>query len=720
MRSRSAPGSAHTGVTAEATLRPALERLLRPRSVAVVGISKEPGSLGQTQVENFDRFGFTGALHLVSRNRTQLGERACVASIDDLPAGIDAAVLCVPRAGVIDSLEALARRGVGSAMIFASGFAEQDDAGRRDQERIVAIAAATGMAVNGPNCLGLTNYVDGIPYAFSASEPHAVPRARVAAAVVTQSGATMSNVSRALMTRGVNVSYQMSTGNEAVLSIEDHLAFVLDDDRDGPVALFAEQIRHPQRFLALAKRAADRGRHLVLLHPGTSEGARAAALSHTGAIAGDDAAMRTAVSDAGVLLVDDLDMLIDAVAILARYPIAPRRGVAVSSDSGAMKSIVLDECAALGLPLPAFDAPAFDAIHAALPSFAVVSNPLDLTAQCIYDPLLYERSAHAMLGDPNVGSFLAVIQPGPNLRWLRENKLFDEMRATEKPALVALPHGDSRWPDDLIAQMIEREIVFTNTCSQAVRALAAITAYGVRRARLAQRTPPAAVTARAHGGSGALTEAASKAIVAAYGIAVPAGEFVRHVDAGRAAASRIGYPVVLKVQAAALTHKSDAGAVAVGIADEAAFDAAWERMTENVHRALPGLAIDGYLVEAMGAPGLEMIVGARRDPQWGIVMMAGLGGIWTEALGDVALFAEGADRTQIRAGLEGLKGARLLAGMRGAPAVDVDALAKVVLAAGAVLRADAAMLELDLNPVLAYPPGRAPLALDALIVMRSS
>jgi acyl-CoA synthetase (NDP forming) len=706
-------------VTTEAAVRPSLERFLRPRSIAVVGISKEPGSLGENQVGNFARFGFTGDVHLVSRNRDEVDGRRCVRSVDDLPHGIDAAVLCVPRAGVIETLEALAARGVGGAMVFASGFAEQDDAGRADQERIVAIAAASGMAVNGPNCLGLTNYVDGIPYAFGATSPQPVPAGRVAAAVVTQSGATMVNVARALAGRGVPITYQMSTGNEAVITIEDYLAFVLDDGRDGPIALFAEQIRHPQRFLALAQTARERGRHLVLLHPGRSEGARAAAQSHTGAMAGDDASMRTAVAAAGVLIADDLDMLIDTVTILARYPQPPVAGVAVTSDSGAVKSMVLDQCAELNLALPSFTPPTIAEIHEALPSFAVASNPLDLTAQCIYDRFLYERTAHAMLADPGVGSFLAIVQPGPNLRWLRENALFDEMRATPKPALVALPHTDSRWPDDLIAQMVEHEIAFTTTGTQALRALAALTRYGALRARLAtQPAPDETPIAPPIAGHGSLTEVASKTIVRDAGIAVPNGALARDLTEAQTIAERIGYPVVLKAQAAALTHKSDAGGVAVNIASPAELARAWERVHANVQRARPDIVLDGCLVETMGAPGLELIAGAKRDPQWGTILLAGLGGIWIEALGDVALFTGDADAEQVRAGLQQLNGARLLTGARGQAGVDIDAVAAAVVKLGALMRANPEIDEIDVNPLVAYPAGREPLALDALIVVR--
>ncbi len=702
-------------MTTDARVRPSLERLLRPRSVAIIGISKEPGSLGETQVGNFDRFGFTGALHLVSRNRDAVDGHACVRSVEELPHGIDAAVVCVPRAGVVETLEALAQRGVGGAMVFASGFAEQDEAGRLDQERIVAIAAEYGMAINGPNCLGLTNWVDRIPYAFNASEPRDVPAGRTAAAVVTQSGATMANVARALVARGVAVSYQMSTGNEAVIGIEDYLAFVLDGGGSGPIAMFAEQIRRPRAFLALARRARADGRHIVLLHPGSSEGARAAALSHTGAVAGDYAAMRTAVTAAGVLIVDDLDMLIDCTTILARYPEPPRGGVAVTSDSGAVKSLVLDQCAELGLELTAFGPAAIAEIREALPSFAVASNPLDLTAQCIYDRFLYERTAHAMIGDPGVGSFLGVIQPGPNLRWLRENALFDEMRATAKPAIVALPNSDATWPDDLIAQMIEREIVFTQTGTQALRALAALHVYGEGRARFS--ATPSAISAPVlpHDARGALTETASKSILRNTGVSVPDGALANNVEAACAVAARIGYPVALKVQAAWLTHKSDAGAVAIGVANDDELAVAWERITGNVTRAFPERSVDGCLVEAMGARGLELIVGARRDPDWGPVLLAGLGGVWIEALGDVALFAGGASRDEIRAGLLHLKGARLLTGMRGSAAIDLDAVIDTLQRLDALLSANPSMMDVEINPLVAYPDGAT--ALDALIIM---
>ncbi len=696
------------------TARGGIERLLRPRSVAVVGISKEPGSLGETQVRNFVRFGFGGALHLVSRNRDEVEGHPCVRDVADLPHGIDAAVLCVPRAGVVPALEALAERGVGAAMVFASGFAEQDDAGRADQARIVEIATRSGMLVNGPNCLGLTNYVDGVPYAFGLTEPVHLDPSRPAVAVVTQSGATMVNVARGLQSRGLPIAFQASTGNEAVLGIEEHLAFVLEDDRRGPIALFAEQIRKPERFLELARRARERARPLVLLHPGRSEAARAAARTHTGALAGDHDVMRAIVEAAGVLVVDDLDLLVDVTMLLARRP-PPRGGVAITTDSGAVKNLAIDTCADLGLPLAPLEPATVEAIHAALPAFAHAENPIDLTAQCIWDGLLYERTGGALLRDPNVGSLLVVPQNGPNMRWLRENRLFDEIDASPKPALLALPLATSIWPDDLAAQMAARGIAFTTTATLALRALGALTAYGERLARLeapAQALPELARDARLP--AGPLAEYEVKAVLRHAGIAVPDGALARSASDAVALARELGTPVALKAQAATLLHKTDAGGIVLDVRSPADVAAAWDRIHDAVRRARPDVTLDGILVEAMSAAGVELIVGVRRDPTWGLVLAIGLGGIFTEVLRDVALFAPDASRDTIVTRLRGLRGAALLAGARGAAAIDLDAVAEAARRLVALVRADATIAEFEINPLAAHPDGVV--ALDAAVV----
>jgi acyl-CoA synthetase (NDP forming) len=253
-----------------------LARLLRPSSVAIVGVSPEPGSLGGAVLANLERFGYGGDIHLVSRNRKEIEGRPCVASVDELPDNVDVAVLAVPGAGIAEAVTACARRKVGAAMIYAAGFAETGDAGQAQQDAIVQIARDAGMALSGPNCIGLANFADGIPLTY---EPLTPPPASDApsVAIVAQSGAMASALRPALTAKGLGVSHVISTGNEAGLGAEDFLAALVEDKRVQAIVLFAEQLRQPQRFLAVASRARDIGKPIVLLHPGRSRRAQESA-----------------------------------------------------------------------------------------------------------------------------------------------------------------------------------------------------------------------------------------------------------------------------------------------------------------------------------------------------------------------------------------------------------------------------------------------------------
>lgn len=697
-----------------------LRRLLQPKSIVVVGVSREPGSLGEIQVANFERFGFAGDIHIVSRNRRDLNGRPCVSTIAEVPYGIDAAIVCVPRAGVVGTLEELAARGVGAAMVYAAGFAEQDDEGRRSQEQMAEISVRTGMAINGPNCLGLTNFVDGIPYAYSpvAAVPKPAPGA-TAVAIVAQSGAMMVNFARAMVYRGVPILLQASTGNEAVLGIEDYLEYLLSRGQRGPIALFAEQLRQPKRFRELAQQARILGRPILLLHSGRSHRARVAAASHTGAVAGDFVVMRAAVESDGVLIVDDMDALVEVAALLTRFPDAPRGSLAVTTDSGAVKGLVIDACDSLNVGLAEYSPPTMDALGEALPSFASVTNPLDLTAAILTDPLLYERAATALLDDTNIGALLMVLQPGANLRWLQENGLFDALESTKKPAMLTLPTSDYSWPDELLARMRQGGILFTGAYTRALTALALVTEYRDRLARLETATDHRGAiatgeTARLEAGS--LPEYRGKALVAQAGIPTPRGVLVTTLSDALAAASRITYPVVLKAQGRELTHKSDVGGVALGITSPSTLEAAWKQMTQRLNEVAPHAQLDGFLVEAMAAAGLEFVVGAKRDRDWGTVIMAGLGGIWIEVFADVQLFSADVPRVEIAARLRRLKGATLLDGARGRDPLDIDAIIEVILQLGAVMRLYPDITEIDINPLTVYRRGEGVKALDVLVV----
>jgi acyl-CoA synthetase (NDP forming) len=710
----------------EALARPAagpvpVARLIRPKSIAIVGISPEPGSHGAAMLSSLASFDYRGAIHLVSRSRSEAFGRVCAASIDDLPMGIDLAVLCVPRAAVLDALAACGRRRIGGAIVFASGFAETGDAGLAEQNALADLARRCGVAVLGPNCLGFINHVDGVALCMALPEPWRDRNPSIG--FLAQSGAMMLAAGDLARAKGIGFTQVISTGNEAVTGIEDFLAEMIEDEATRVILLFIEQIRRPPLFLQLAARARERRKPIVMFHYGRTLAGRAAARSHTGALAGDFATMAALTAHRGVILAESFDELFDIAALLSRYPDAPTSGVGVISNSGAFRGMTLDICAEAGLEVPALSRPVLDRLAALMPAFAAPDNPLDLGTLLLRAPQLLGTAAQAMLDDPNIGSVVLAIVLGSRQQAVDKAQAANAVlrRATKPVAFGAI--GGEAAPPEFLAEFEDGKVVLFRSPERALRAMARITDYGLALRRWDERrraaagadgvAPPPALPGR-----GVLPEHLGKAYLAALGIPVPEGGLARCVAEALAIAARIGFPLVLKAQAKALAHKSDAGGVILGIADAGALRQAWDRLHAAVGAARPDVRLDGVLVESMSPPGLELIVGARRDPDWGPVIAVGFGGVLVELLDDVRLMAPDATEDDILRELAKLRGAQLLAGTRGAPPADVAALAAIIAKVAALTRAAPDVIEIDLNPVMVYPKGQGACALDALVAVR--
>lgn len=699
-----------------AAAQQSVARLLRPRSVAILGVSADPGSMGGRALANLERFKYSGEIYLVSRTSAEVNGRKCLASVDDLPRDVDAVICGLPRQAVLGAVEACGRRGVGGMVVFAAGFAEAGEAGHIEQDKVTAAARAAGIALVGPNTIGLTNYVDNVVLAFGPNRP-ARPDGRPGIAVVAQSGAMMASVRLASQARQLAVTYAVGTGNEAVVGAEEILSVLVDDAHTNAIAVYVEQLRKPRLFLKLARRAARNGKPIILLHPGRSVAARDSAASHTGALSGDYATMRALASSEGVVCVDTLEEFMDTAEFLTRYPNISAAGPAVMTDSGAFRGLALDFAETIGLELPALAAATGALLVERLPDFASQSNPLDITAQGLKDMPLYGEAATILLADENCGSLLVSIMPGSlEVGIAKAQAILPALIRSPKPKIFVMMGGAAPVAPELEAMFLGENITFFRGPERAMRTLAHGHAYARRRLRAARRLPALPRAPRLPG-HGFLAEYQGKEILRDAGIAIPAGGLARDADTACAIADRIGYPVVLKAQSAELPHKTEAGGVIIGLADEAALRAAWRTLNTRVAAARPGLELDGILVEAMGPKGIEMAVGARRDPAWGPVIVFGLGGIWIEVLRDVRLIPADLEAEDIIAEILQLKAAALLQGHRGAPPADLAALAGIIQAVGGLMRAHPEILEIDINPVLLYPPGQAPLALDALFVL---
>jgi len=698
-----------------ATSQRAVARLLAPKSIAIVGISDNAGSMGVRSLDNLERFGFSGDIHLVSRSNDTVRGRPCLPDIDALPEGVDAAILALPGHAVPEAVKSCARRGVGACVIYAAGFAEAGKEGVEAQDEISRIARSADMAVLGPNTLGHSNYVDGIALAFGPNGPNP-PGGRSAVAIIAQSGAMMGTARMSMAQRGVAVAYAVATGNEAVTGVEDIMAYLVNRESVTTIAVFAEQLRHPGRFLTLAGEARHNGKPVILLHPGRSAAARASAASHTGALSGDHAVMRAMTAAQAVVTVDTLEEFLDTAEFLTRFPDPSRKGPAVITDSGAVRGLTLDLAETLDLPLPELNAGTCQALKARLPDFAMASNPLDITAQGLKDMPLYAEAAKALAEDENCGSVLVAAMPGaPDIGKAKAAAILPALAASGRPAAYVVL-GDAPIAPDLPDSVRAQGFPFLRSPERALRALAHISRYGALKDRCELERNTAPVAKRRLPGTGTLLEPDGKALLREAGLSVPPGGVVNTIDEAVAMAALIGFPVVLKIVSGAIAHKSDVGGVAVGLANELAVREAWQTMSGRIAKAFPDVQPDGYLVEAMAPPGLEMVIGARRDPQWGPVLLAGLGGVWIEALHDVRLMPADAPRAVVEAEIGALKGRALLSGYRGSEAVDIGAIAEAVTKVGALMQSCPEIVEIDVNPLMAYPAGEAPVALDALII----
>lgn len=695
--------------------REAVQRLLHPRSIAIIGASDAPESIGGAPISLLERFGYDGDVYCVSRTRTRINGRPCVDSIESLPYGVDAVVLAIPKAGVADAVLAAGRQGVGGAIVFSSGYAEVDADGAAEQRALAEVAKEYDLALAGPNCLGLINFKDGAPLTFG----DASPNRRIGGsslAIIAQSGAMSLALTYAAMAQDITLSYTISTGNEAVLGIEDYLSVILNEEDVRAVALLIEQIRRPAEFIELARIARQRGVALCVLHTGRGARAQAASLSHTGAIAGDQGIMRAVLAREGVLFIDSLDELIDTTCVLVKCPLPRANGVAFMTDSGAAKTYAIDVSDDIGLLLPELAPSTLAKLAEELPSFATASNPVDITAMGLNDPSLYGRVASTLLGDDEVGCLVISSMPGSTLQGTQQvDALLPVLVSADKPVIYTIMGGESPLPPENKLKIFDEGLPLFRSPERALIAARNVTDYSRTVRRASSRTSSRESVALSLDSSSQMNEYEAKKLLSDAGLRVPKGELSFDVYSAQAAATRLGYPVVLKVVSRQILHKSEVGAVVV-VSEETALVRVHEEMLTRIRDTLPQAVVDGVLVEEVVNGGIEMIIGARRDALWGDTVLIGLGGVWAEVVRDAVVVAVDADRNEILDAIDSLRGAATLRGARGGAMSDLDALANAIELIGGILRATPGCVEIEVNPLVVLPIGQGVVALDALIV----
>jgi acetate---CoA ligase (ADP-forming) len=710
---------------------PDLRPLLSPDSIAIIGASADTETLRGRLTHALIGHGYDGRVFPVTRSQSEvLGLRA-YPSVAALPEPVDLAVILVPAAHVVETLEQCGGRAQ-AAVVISSGFAEEsNEAARARDIELGRIAERHGIVVCGPNSEGIVNPLRPLVATFSPvfhdprrSFPPVAGNARPIA-VSCQSGAlTFSFLSRG-RDRQLRFTHQVSAGNQTVLEAHDYVDWWLDEGSADIFLLYLEGILRPDRFRAVADKAADAGKPLIVAKVGRSAAGRRAAASHTGALAQaghiDDAIFR----HHGIIRGEDLDHMLDVAAAFSFCRLPRGNRVAVITGSGGSAVWMADILSAHGLELPILEDDIQRRVLDLLPSYASAQNPVDATAQAIHE-VGYARLVEIVRESKRIDTILLIGSLANDATAAkRAEELATITAETEQPILLSTYTTAS---PGAMARFAEAGIpCYTSmpSCARAIRALVDYAAFQTRRRQpmVASATPPGVreEIARALAAAGpVLTETDAKALLARYGVPRPQEVLATSADEATQAAARIGGPVALKVQSPDITHKSEAGGIALGIVGETAVRDAYERVLGSAKRAYPEAVIHGILVQVMAPSGREIILGITRDAVFGPVLMVGIGGIHVEVLRDIVFAPVPIGTKQALALLDQLKGAALLGAVRGAPAADRTALSELIATLSRFAADHGELIEeIDLNPVIVHPQGEGVTVVDALIVKRT-
>jgi acetate---CoA ligase (ADP-forming) len=712
---------------------PDLTPLLWPRALAIVGASDDKDIIRGRLLHILLLRGYSGKVFPVTPSREEVQGLKAYRSIADLPEPVDLAVIAIPAASVAQVLAECGERGIKAAVVISSGFGEEKgEEARVRQEEMKRIAQRYDMAICGPNCEGVVNALSPLAATFSPSlenqEYRLIPEVAGgrAISVIAQSGALSFSYLNRGAPRQLRFTYLISSGNEATLEGLDYVDWMLDEGRADIFLVYMEAVRSAATLHAVGAKAARLGKPIIVGKVGRSEAGRRAAASHTGALAGSDSAYEAMFRRYGIIRGEDIDEMVDTAAAFAFCPPPRGRRVALLSASGGGAAWMADMCAAHGLELPELDAATRKEIDPLIPSYASSQNPVDLTAQAAR-AVGYARIIEILQRSPVVDMILVVGSLATETTLRRDIDAISRVaRQSAVPIAFCAYTNASPAAVMLLAGAGIPAYTSMANCVKALRALAEYAEFQQRWRRRSEDdlapTPGAAEVRQRLGQAGQfLCESEAKEVLAVYGVPRPREEMASDVAGAVEAAGRIGFPVALKVQSPDIPHKTEAGALALGLATPAALRRAYRQVLASARAAHPGAAVRGVLVQQMVPKGVEVIVGVTRDDTFGPLQMVGLGGIFVEALRDVAFAPAPLTREDAHDLLAQLRGARLLEGVRGEPPADVDALVDVLVAVSrfAADHADA-VAEIDLNPVIVHPRGQGLSVVDALIVKRSS
>ena len=710
--------------------------LLNPKNVAIVGASDRPGNWAGGAFRALTRHNFPGPIYPVNpRNETVWGGLKCYPSLAELPEKPDHVIIVVPGPACVATIREAGLAGARSAQIFSSGFGEGGDPkGRALGVELARAIEESGVATAGPNCMG--NFVAG--RMMSASDDRITDLTGGPVAVFGQSGGIVTAIVRALRGRGLYPGYGLTTGNEIGLSTADYIRYFAQDPSVKVMACYVESIKDPDDFRSACATAQKAGKPIVAIKIGGSEASRAAALAHTGALAGSLACFDAVANALGVIRVDTIDEMVETVEYLAHA--APPKGMRAGAMtfSGGMKGLILEAAERNNFSFPPLLPETLETLDKVLGVGTSLGNPLDAGFAAISSAEAYFKCVEVLLEDPNIDVLLLqeeLPQQGRANNKVENLKTVDRMVATGKTKPIAVlsmaTYMYSDYSREFCAALPHLPIL--HEVDKALKAVRAAARYGVQLQHMGEASrrvtakPSAdsidAIVASAdvmEDGRRVVNEAQSKKLLDLYGIHAPKESVAASADAAAAAADKIGYPVVLKVVSPQVQHKSDVGGVLVGVKDAVGVRDGFAKIKASLAQHAPHATFEGVIVAQMVSGGVELVLGVQRDPEVGPVVMFGTGGVLLEIQKDVSFGPVPLSPRQAREMIASTKASKLLAGYRGAPPCDTESIVSAIVALSELTHDLGDQVEsIDINPFVALPGDKGAVALDGLVVLRA-
>jgi acetyl coenzyme A synthetase (ADP forming)-like protein len=694
-----------------------LDMFSNPQAVAVIGASRTPGKLGHSVLHNVVQYGYKGAVYPINPCAVEILGIRCYPSVLLVPGPIDLAVVLIPSKDVANALIECGEKGVKGVIVISAGFREVGIEGRQREHEIVAIARRYGMRLLGPNCLGIMDTAANLNASFAGGMPH-----QGTIAFMSQSGALCTSVLDMSLADEVGFSHFVSLGNKADIDEIDFIEAWQQDHHTRVIMAYLEGIEKGPEFMRMASQV-SREKPIIAIKAGTTHAGSRAVSSHTGALAGSELAYEAAFRQSGVIRARSVQELFDCSVAFARQPLLPRDRIAIVTNAGGPGIMATDACERAGLQLASLQTPTRDALRRALPAAAGVLNPVDLLGDALADR--YRLALDAVIHDPDVGGVVVILTPQAMTQVEETARAVGELsQGSEKPVLACFMGRDAVEPG--VRLLNHYRVPNYPVPERAMAAMAAMMVHRLWRERpsvelevfAVDRDRVRRVVAQVRA-EGRLTigDFEAREILEAYGIPTPRTFLARTADEAAHFASQIGLPVAVKIASPDILHKTDVGGVMLNVAALADVRGAFELMIYRAARYVPEAEIWGCLVQEMVLGGKEVIVGMSRDPHFGPLIMFGLGGIYVEALRDVAFRLAPFGRRDAHEMIGEIRAYNLLRGVRAEPPSDLEALVEALLRLSQLVVDFPEIVEFDINPLTVFEESRGLVGIDMRLVL---